>query len=162
MAPQESKQRPNFTYRKATLDDAGGISTIFEEVAPEIPVSVGTEDEQRRAVIVIGECIGTNESWVAVDADGTIVGFVLARLLPHKGPGLFLEYIGVGLNSRKCGVFTSLVAELKRKNVPLNATVLSGNQSGMANILVKKGFTKEETGAEETKLRWNPGAPSSQ
>lgn len=80
------------TYRAATLDDADGIITVLEEVAPEIPISSNTPDEQRRLLVVTGECRSSGESLAAIDAASTIVGFVLSRSLPHKGTDLFLEY----------------------------------------------------------------------
>ncbi len=162
IAQQEARlkaiQNPLITYRVATLGDADGILTVLAEVAREIPVSLATADEQRLIATVTGECINTNESWVAVDAGGAIVGVVLARLLPHKGSGLFLEYIGVRKSSRNRRIFIALMDRLKDKDVPLNATVLSANQSGMLDRLFKIGFTTVQTDDSETKLRWEPAA----
>lgn len=160
IAHQEARlkaiQNSLITYRVATLGDADGILTILAEVAPEIPVSLATADEQRLITTVTGECINTEKSRVAVDAGGAIVGVVLARRLPHKGTGLFLEYIGVSKSSRNRRIFIALMDRLKSKDVPLNATVLSGNQSNMLDRLLKIGFTKVQTDDSETKLRWEP------
>ena len=46
--------------------------------------------------------------------------------------------------------------KLITKRAPLTASVLHGNQSGMADRLVKLGFTKVDSDAEETRLKWKP------
>jgi len=159
-------QNPVFTYRKAApieddqdpdqIKEAEGVWIVFEEVASEIPVPLTAEDKQNRALIIIGECINSNESWVAVDAAGTIVGFALARRDPHELTALALEYIGVSKNSRGHEISPALVDKLKAKGVPLTAAVLHANQSGMVNRLVDMGFTKGLADAKQTKLRWDP------
>ena len=148
-------QNPVITYRVATLGDADGILAVFNEVSPEIPLRE-TPKKQEMMEGITGECILTEESWVAVDAAGAIVAFALARMLPHKGSGLFLEYIGVSKTLRNRGIFTLLVEKLKAKDAPLNATVMHDNKSAMVDRLVRKGFTKEEADATQTKLRWSP------
>jgi hypothetical protein len=66
-------------YRVANSDDAIGILTILQEVAPEIPLSLDTPERRGIMQSIIEECCASGESLVAVDADGTVVDFVLAK-----------------------------------------------------------------------------------
>jgi hypothetical protein len=77
-----------------------------------------------------------------------------ARALPHKGKGLFLEYVGVRESWRGRGIFPGFMKKLKANGVPLTASVLHGNKSGMVDRFVKQGFTKGEADHKETKLSW--------
>jgi ribosomal protein S18 acetylase RimI-like enzyme len=106
--------------------------------------------------VVTGECCNSARSWVALDAAGTVIGFILARPDPHERNALSLLYIGVSKESRGQGVSKALMEKLKTKGVPLTASVLQDNQSAMADRLVKAGFTKGQLGVSETKLRWDP------
>jgi ribosomal protein S18 acetylase RimI-like enzyme len=150
-----------FEYRVASNNDETDILTVLEEVAPEIPVLLDTPERQDAIRGIIVECHKSGESWVAVDADGTVVGFVLAKpdvleRFHRKNKAVSLRYIGVSRDSRRCGIFVALMEELKAKGVPLTTNVLHTNQSAMADRLVKIGFTKVESDAKETRLRWNP------
>jgi hypothetical protein len=66
-------------YREANGDDAVGILTVLQEVAPEIPPSLDTPERQEAMQNIVAECCAGGESLVAVDGDGTVVGFVLAK-----------------------------------------------------------------------------------
>jgi hypothetical protein len=151
-----SNPAPAFTYRAASLEDADGILTLLEEAAAEIPMSLDEPEQQGRLQIVTGECCLSEKSLIALDAAGTIVGVVLARQDTKDLKAIALLYIAVAKASRSNGVFSSLMEKLKSKPTPLTATVLSGNQSGMADRLVRKGFVKGDVSAKETKLRWDP------
>ena len=59
-------------------------------------------------------------------------------------------------NSRNQRIFSTFMDRLKSKGLPLNATVLSGNQSSMVDRLVKAGFERVSADTGETKLRWTP------
>jgi hypothetical protein len=74
----------------------------------------------------------------------------------HEGQAISLRYIGVSKNSRGRGISSALVEKLKTNGVPLTASVLNGNQSGMVDRLVKIGFTKMGSDDKEAKLRWAP------
>jgi hypothetical protein len=63
-------------YRIATSNDETDMY-VMEEVAPEIPVSLDTEDNQIIMRGIITECRGSGKSWVAIDANGVLVGCVL-------------------------------------------------------------------------------------
>jgi hypothetical protein len=105
--------------------------------------------------IEIGQCRGG--TWVAVDESGKVVGFALTRRdLGAKDNATALKYIGVGENSRGLRICSNLMKKLKAKVIPLTASVLSGNQSAMADRLVKFGFTKIDFDDEQAKFRWDP------
>ena len=143
------------SYRVAIADDEPGILALFKEVAREIPVSLNEREAEPKMITEIVQCRGG--TWVAVDASGKVVGFALARPdLRAKDRATSLKYIGVSKSSRGLGISSNLMNKLKAKGEPLTASVLSGNQSAMADRLVKFGFTKVESDDAETKFRWNP------
>jgi hypothetical protein len=104
---------------------------------------------------IIEECHTSGKSWVATDKDGTVVGFALARGDFHDPPAISLRYIGVSANSRRSGIFATLMNKLKANGVPLTASVLHSNRSDMANRLVKIGFTKVGSDTKQTKFKWS-------
>jgi hypothetical protein len=121
----------------------------------------GFPAHQEAIKTIIVECCDSGESWVAVDAGDTVVGFALAKpdvieRLHHRNNALSLRYIGVNKTSRQRGIFAGLMEKLISNGVPLTASVLHSNCSDMANRLMKVEFTKVESGAKETKLRWAP------
>jgi hypothetical protein len=148
-------------YRVANGDDAAGILTVLQEVAPEIPLSLDTPERQEAMQAIVAECCASGESLVAVDADDAVVGFVLAKpdrleRFFHKNQALSLRYIGVKKAWRRHGIFAGLMEKSMAKGVPLTASVLHHNQSAMADRLVKVGYEKVESDAKETRLRWAP------
>ncbi|HEY7246573.1 MAG TPA: GNAT family N-acetyltransferase [Xanthobacteraceae bacterium] len=152
----EMTEANTIDYRVATRDDETDILAVLEEVAPEIPVSLDTPEAKNIIKGIIIECRQSGKSWVAVDAAGTVVGFVLARKDIHEQQAISLRYIGVSGNSRRRGIFATLIEKMKANGTPLTASVLAGNKSGMVDRLVKTGFTKQGPDAKETKLRWTP------
>ena len=95
---------------------------------------------------------------VAVAGNGTVVGFVLAKpdrleRFFKKNQALSLRYIGVNKVWRRHGIFSGLMEKSMAKGVPLTASVLHTNQSAMAERLVKVGYEKVESDANETRLR---------
>ena len=148
-----------FEYRVANRDDTIGILEVLQEVAPEIPLSLDTSEQQAMTAAIIAECCDSGESWVAVDADGTVVGFVLARpdrleRFHYENEALYLPYIGVTGTWRKYGIFGRLMEKLMAKGEPLTARVLHANHCGMADRLVEIGFTIVESDAKEIRLKW--------
>jgi hypothetical protein len=145
------------SYRVAGHDEETDILAILQEVAPEIPVRLDGPERQNKIQAVIIECHRSGKSWVAVDASGRVVGFVLARPDAHEGKAaISLLYAGVSANSRRHGIFATFIEKLKANNVTLKASVLHNNQSKMAGRLVKNGFAKVESDAKETRFRWTP------
>jgi N-acetylglutamate synthase-like GNAT family acetyltransferase len=156
------KEDDTFEYRVANEDDATGIFAVLQEVAPEIPVTLDTPERQEIMQGIIAECCDSGESWVAIGADGTVVGFVLAKpdrleRFLHKNEALSLPYVGVTAIRRQHGIFGTLMEKLMAKAAPPTATVLHGNHSGMADRFAKIGFTKMESDAKQVKLKWEHG-----
>jgi N-acetylglutamate synthase-like GNAT family acetyltransferase len=157
----EAKPPKTFEYRKANGNDETDILSVLEEVAPEVPISLG-ESELDNMKVVIRTCCASGESWVAVD-DNAIVGVVLAK--PDfnerdfiRNRALSLPFIGVNKTFQKKGIFSNLLEKLKAKGVPLSATVLNTNKSSMAKHLEKIKFTKVESNDTEAKFKWTPDA----
>jgi N-acetylglutamate synthase-like GNAT family acetyltransferase len=146
-----------FEYRKANSNDETDILAVLEEVAPEIPVRLDGQERQEKIKTIIIECHGSGKSWVAVDVDGKVVGFILARPDVHDDQSaISIRYVGVRADSRRRRIFSTLVEKLKANGVPLTASVLRDNRSSMVDNLVKIGFTKIESDARETRLVWSP------
>jgi predicted nucleotidyltransferase len=151
------KTSNEIVYRVANGDDETDILAVLEEVATEIPVRLDGAERQEKIRTEIRQCHQTKKSWVAVDADDKVVGFVLARPDAHESKAaIYMPYVGVSTGSRRSGIFSTLVEKLKANGVPLIANVLHDNSSGMANILVKNGFTKIDWNAKQKKFLWSP------
>jgi N-acetylglutamate synthase-like GNAT family acetyltransferase len=155
-------EKPQHTYRVANEDDCTGILAVLEEVAPEVLVNISTPAHLDAIKHIIVECCASGESWVAVDASGAVVGFLLVKpdvfeRALRKNNALSLRYVGVSKGCRGCGVFATLMENLTAgKSEPINASVLHTNQSAMADRLIKIGFDKVEADAKETRFRWLP------
>ena len=144
------------TYRLAVREDETDILAVLEEVSSEIPVRLDGEERQRKIQTEIMQCRQTGKSWVAVDAHGKVCGFVLARPDGHEGKAaIYIPYVGVAAESRRRGIFSTLVAKLKANGVQLIANVLHDNRSSMEDILVKNGFTKIDCNAKQKKFLWS-------
>jgi ribosomal protein S18 acetylase RimI-like enzyme len=146
-------------YRLATSKDDDDVLTILEEVAPEIPVDLEGPVEQGKIKAVIRERHQSKKSWVAVDQDQGIVGFVLARPDVYEGKSaIYIDYVGVSASFRRRGIFSALMGKLKANGVKVHAKVLYGNLSSMVDVFVADGFAKIEPlpDAKETKVVWSP------
>jgi hypothetical protein len=155
------KTSNSFEFRAADGNDATGILTVLQEVAPEVPLTIDTLEHQEAIQAIIAECCDSGDSRLAVDADGTVVGFVLAKpdrleRFLHRNQALSSRYIGVSKICRRCGIFAALMDEMTNKGAPLTASVLHANRSAMADRLVKLGYKKSESDDKETRLRWDP------
>lgn len=142
--------KKQLTYRVADSGDEPGILKIFEEVAPEVPTAVrcGTE-------ALIQELVAPGQSLVAVDADGEVVGYALAKPQDHET--LALYYLGVSKAVRNQHASSALVAKLKEIGVPIVSDVQSDNKSSMLERFEHFGFVKIPTVfMGKTKLCWDP------
>jgi N-acetylglutamate synthase-like GNAT family acetyltransferase len=163
--PAGAQMTEGAKLRSANDDDHTDILTVLEEVAPEIPTLIDTDDTKEKIKTIIAECCASAESMVAVDGDGKVVGFVLAKpdrleRFLHKNKAISLRYIGVSKDWRERGIFADLMAAYTAKKVPLTASVLAGNQSSMVRRLTDMGFAKvdkdKDSNSRETELRWQP------
>jgi len=144
-------------YRIANGNDETDILAVLEEVSTEIPLNLDGAERQEKIRIEIRQCQQTKKSWVAVDTDGKVVGFALARPDAHEGKAaIYLPYVGVSAASRRSGIFSTLVEKLKANGQPLIANVLHDNQSGMVDNLGKNGFTKVDWNAKQQTFLWSP------
>ena len=88
------------------------------EVAPDIPARVEKPEEQESLKNYISEWVDVGSSWVAIDSDALVIGFVLSKpdagiRLKEKNNALNLPYIGVIKKWQKRGVLTSLLENLR-------------------------------------------------
>lgn len=138
------------TFRVASVGDVAGILKVFAEVAPEVPTAVrsGTEG-------LIQELVASGRSWVAVDADGGVLGYALAK--PQDRETLALYYLGVSKAARNQHASSALIAKLKEAGAPIVSDVQSNNKSSMVERFEHFGFVKIPTVfTGKTKLRWEP------
>jgi N-acetylglutamate synthase-like GNAT family acetyltransferase len=151
-----AQRSDTIVYRVATFDDETDILDVLEEVAPEIPVLLDTQDKKDKICTIIIQCCRmSGKSWVAVSDDGKVVGFALAQQYFQDEP-IALPDIGVSAHARGRGIFATLMEKLKANGVRLTANVLHGNRSAMADRLAKIGFTIVRSDETETKLQWDP------
>ncbi len=150
-------------YRQAELGEAADILAVLLEVAPEIPVSVDTLEQEEALYVLIRNCARSGESWVAVDEAGRIVGFLVVELNQARRhyaehEVLELRYGGVAGAHRNQGIFTTLVQRMLDRMLPVTASVSPANRSGAADLLQKLGFRRLSSPGGEQHLRWDPGA----
>jgi len=148
-------------YRLTVSTDVDGILAVLEEVAPDIPVHL---TPKAREIIRsrIGQCCSTEQSCVAVDHAGRVVGFLLGEpdkkeRLHHDNQALHLPYSGVTKTWRMQGVFHKLMEQVMSRKVALTATVKRSNRGGMAARLMKIGFAKISSNGQDDQFRWQPG-----
>ena len=136
------------TYRVAVPGDQAGILKVFAEVASEVPTAVRPQTEA-----YIKRFVASGQSWVAIDADGKVVGYALAE--PYDRETLSLVYLGVSKAARGQHVSSALVSKLKESGAPILADVQSDNKSSMVERFEHFGFVKIPTvSTNKTKLRW--------
>lgn len=150
------------SYRQARLDDAAEIHALLLRLAPEIPLLVDTLEREEALYALTRACARSGESWVACDAAGRIVGFVLVepnRLGRHYAENevLDLRHAGVAPEHRDAGVFTQLIARLLARMLPVTARVGAQNRSRAAERLERLGFRQTGAAGGEQRLRWQPG-----
>jgi GNAT superfamily N-acetyltransferase len=150
------------SYRQATLDDAAEIHTLLLALAPEIPLRVDTLEREEALYALIRNCVRSGESWVAIDAAGRIVGFVLvepSQLRRHYAEGevLDLRYAGVIAEWRNRGIFGGLIEKVLARMLPVTTAVNPQNRSGLSQRLERLGFHQIGAAGGEQRLRWEPG-----
>jgi ribosomal protein S18 acetylase RimI-like enzyme len=151
----------DITYRPATLADAADIHELLLSLAPEIPLLADTLEREEALYALVRTCARSGESWVALNADGRIVGFVLAELIERgrhyaEHEVIDVRYAAVSAEYRNAGVSDALIAHLLARMVPVVTTVSPQNRTGLAAQLAAAGF--QPVGASgEQRLRWEPG-----
>src|SRR6185503_14587374 len=132
-------------------------------LAPEIPLLVDTLGREEALYALVRNCGRSGESWVALDEEGRIAGFVLVDpevLERHYAEYEILElrYAGVALDHRGQGIFTALIGKVLERLVPVTVAVPPLNRFNMLDRLEKLGFRHTGSTGGETQLRWDPGA----
>jgi GNAT superfamily N-acetyltransferase len=150
-------------YRPAELGEAADILAVLLEVAPEIPVSVETLEQEEALYALIRNCARSGESWVAIDEANRIVGFLLVELAQARRhyaehEVLELRYGGVTAAHRHQGIFTTLVQRVLDRMLPVTASVSPTNRSGAARLLDRLGFRRLSSPGGEQRFCWEPGA----
>jgi ribosomal protein S18 acetylase RimI-like enzyme len=159
---ETSKTAQTFECRVASRDDETNVWDVLVEVAPNIPVPLDDPEAQGIVQNLIRRCIDAGNTWIAVDSNGVVVGFILAQPDVYerfqKENGAFhLPYVGVSKKWQKRGVFTSLLENLTSQGVSLTAKVLHSNKSNMTANLEKAGFAKDDKpDSKQSHLRWDP------
>jgi ribosomal protein S18 acetylase RimI-like enzyme len=151
-----------FSSRVACSDDETKIWDVLVEVAPDIPARVEDPKDQENLKALISKWVHNGNSWVALDSDSLVIGFILtepamAIRLQEKNKALYMPYIGVSKKWQGRGVFPQLLNELKSQGEPLTVSVLHTNKRNMVAKLEKAGFAKDSRQEpKQTYLRWNP------
>jgi hypothetical protein len=137
-------------YRIAVPGDEAAILDVFAEVASEVPTAVRPQTEG-----IIQGLVATGVSWVAIGANGNIVGYALASIYDNT---VSLVYLGVSKIARNEHVSSSLIAKLQESGAPIMTDVRSNNASSMVERFERFGFVKGDVNPDRTKLRWEKGA----
>ncbi len=153
---------PGIAYRQARIEDAAEIHALLLRLAPEIPLLVDTLEREEALYALIRNCGRVGESWVALDEDERIIGFVLVDpevLERHYAEHeiLDLRYAGVAPEHRGHGIFRTLISKVQSRLVPVTVIVPPHNRFGVAARLEKFGFRPTGSLGGEHGLRWEPG-----
>ena len=149
--------------RVAVPSDEVAILALIRVVAVEIPILIEPDDRWCLVQQMVRHHCTDGGSWVAVDNDGAVAGFLLAepdqmeRFLHDEG-AVNLAYAGVAPAARGMGTFPALARQAMGMKVPLTATVKRGNTSDMVGRFQRLGFVITAELPDETALAWRPGA----
>lgn len=151
---------PEIAYREATIEDAAEIHALLLRLAPEIPLLVDTLEREEALYALIRNCGRVGESWVALDEQQRIIGFVLIdpevlerHYAEHE---IFdLRHAGVAPEHRGKGIFRTLLLKAQSRLVPITAIVPPLNRFGVAARLEKLGFRQTGSPGGERLFRWD-------
>ncbi|MGC2411564.1 MAG: GNAT family N-acetyltransferase [Stellaceae bacterium] len=150
-------------YRLTRVEDAAEIHALLLRLAPEIPLLADTLEREEALYALIRNCGRVGESWVALDDEERIIGFVLVdpevlerHYAEHE---IFdLRYAGVAPEHRGRGIFGALIAKVQARLVPITIIVPPHNRFDTAARLEKFGFRQTGSSGGEHAYRWEPGA----
>ena len=153
---------PGIAYRPARIEDAAEVHALLLRLAPEIPLLVDTLEREEALYALIRNCGRVGESWVALDEDERIIGFVLVDpevLERHYAEHeiLDLRYAGVAPEHRGHGIFRTLISKVQARLVPVTVIVPPHNRFDVAARLEKFGFRPTGSLGGEHGFRWEPG-----
>jgi hypothetical protein len=150
---------PTGLPRKCGCACCSTVMTVLEKLSGEIPVKIDTKERREALQENVAECCGQN-SWVALDDMGCVVGFLLGKTHVDPGwmrtsdgtfnhrpeyefDGITLPYGGVLDGYRKRGRFSRLLSEAQALKRPLQVDVSHENKCGVGDQLENKGFMKK-------------------
>ena len=155
------------SYRTVRPDDASAVFRVLTQVAPEIPLLLDKPERRRPIRELVGQCCGGKTSWVALNDNVKIIGFLLGRpsrwhvaIVDNEPSGVELLYGGMQKTHRDQGQFSGLLVRAKALGKPLYAVVKHSNKSDMAARLLRTGFVKQgaSTFSDEDAFIWTPSA----
>jgi len=164
---------PDVQIRTASVADVDAIMSILVEVACQIQTDLSTPRHIKAMRQQIHDHYLTEFSLVAVDENGTVLGFQLARRMYYDGEVyIHLAYAAVMPPAGGNKVFKRLIEAEKQFGLPLVTEVNANNKSEMAARLCRwqfRPYTAEETAAgrqfhmdaNHTYL-WDPPSPARQ
>jgi hypothetical protein len=140
-------EKPLPGLRKAGASDALAVFEVLTGVARGIPLELGTSAQQKKCRAEVEEWCKEGLSWISLDVDGRVVGFLLGTehpgsLIRFQFEGIVLEYGGIKEGYRDKRRFHDLLLEAKTICSPLLAVVKRSNRGAMAKRLIKAGFDK--------------------
>src|ERR1700686_2446609 len=146
-------------HRPATVEDAPDIHALLLRLAPEIPLLVDTLEREEALYALIRNCGRVGESWVALDEQERIVGFVLVdpELLERhyaEHEILDLRYAGVAPEHRGRGIFRALISRVQAPLFPITIIVPPHNRFDPDARLEKFGFRETGSAGGERIFRW--------
>ena len=138
------------TLRPAVVRDAAALHELLLKLAGEIPLAVGTLEQEEALYAQLRKTLAFGESWVA-DDKGLIAGCVLVDNVQtgrHWGENEVLE-----LRYAAGEALDALLAKVLERRAPIAATVRDANRSGLAERLVRLGFREQEARLGERRFR---------
>jgi len=149
--------------RAASLGDLPGIWSLMKEAATDIPFDLASETAQESVLTEVMACCTSGLSPVAVGDDKAIIGALLVRRDDFEwgfrnGDAVHVSYAVVAPSHRDREVMRALLTHVQGRNVPVFASVKSGNQLGLADDLKALGFVHEcaAAGGWGDLYKWQP------
>lgn len=136
--------------RTASLRDLKEIWDLFRNTAAAVPFDVEQDADQEGLLTEIMACCTYGVAPIAVGKDKAVLGALLVRRDTFQwalfnGEALHIAYAAVAPEQAETDLLEKLIAAVQSRNVPVLASVKSGNQGGFAAALTKLGFVKEAT-----------------
>ena len=149
---------PLFEIRLADASDSEAIFSILHEVACRVPVDLSTPEHVRALKSQINDCCHDGLSFVAIDEDGAVVGFQLAKRICYYEDDTYIHLTYAGVTGAASGkkVFSQLIDAEKSHGLPLVAAVKPGNKSDMVARLMHYGFRPTSNAHVHNAYRWDP------
>jgi hypothetical protein len=137
--------------RPASAEDVNAIMSILINVACQVPTDLSTPERAQAIRRQICDCYLSECSLVAVDKNGAVIGFQLARRIDYVGElYIHLAYAAVTPPAAGNKVFKRLIEEEKKFDLPLVTEVRANNKSEMGARLLRyqfRRYTDEDTAA---------------